>query len=101
MRQRGRGEHDPLAEQGMAMDELPVVRIEWSGFVEYRAGDRGLADVMQLRGQSDALHLVLWLTQRVGDAASQFGDMTGVHIEPCVLLAEHLEEHVGELAAGR
>ena len=50
MRERGSCCDDPLADQGVALDELPFVGVERARLAEDRLGNGGFADVVQLGG---------------------------------------------------
>ena len=54
----GAADDDPLADQRVAADELPLVRVQRAGLGEDRVRDRDLADVVQLGGVAHALGLV-------------------------------------------
>src|ERR1700689_4272932 len=83
------GQDDALADQGMATHELPLVLVERAGLLENRDRDRGLADVVQTRGETDPAYLVLGQAEQLGNRARELGDTLGVLVEKDVLFSHH------------
>jgi hypothetical protein len=57
--------------RGVATYELPLLLVEGAALVEDRGGDRGLADVVQSRGETREPYFVLGLAECFGDGARE------------------------------
>ena len=74
----GRGGDDALARDRVLVHEAPLVGGERPGLVQDRLRDRDLADVVQLGGNADGLHLRRLTPERRGDARRQLGHVVDV-----------------------
>ena len=99
--ERGRALRDPLADQRVALHELPLVGVERAGLVEDRARDGDLADVVQLGRDHDALDLVLVETEAARDLRGQRRHLVGVPPQLGHALLHRAPQHARALQAGR
>ena len=99
--QRGRGLHDPLADQRVAAHERPLLLVERPALVQdgLRQGD--LAHVVQLGGGHHAVDGVVVEAEAAGDGAGHHADLLPVAAEVRVPLVERAAQHAGRLHAGR
>jgi hypothetical protein len=95
MRHQRRGaREDPLADDGVALHERPLLWVERAGLEEDRVGDRGLPDVVQLGGEHDTLDFVVVEAKVTGGALGQRGDVVDVDPKHVVALFEHPLENL-------
>ena len=86
------GRDDPLADQRVLADELPLLVVERSGFGEQGLGQGELADVVQLGGDPEGFRVRTAEAGCGGESACVLGDPGGVPSELVVALGERLQE---------
>jgi hypothetical protein len=96
----GAGLDDPLADHRVAAHVRPLVLVERTALLQDVARHGDLADVVQLGGGRDALHLVVVEPEAAGDCGGQDGDVGTVGGELGVPLVERAPEHARRLQAG-
>ena len=99
VRKGGSGREDALADERIAFDELPLVGVEESEFFEDRVGDRCLADVVELGGQSDTRDPLGVPPEPVRSGGCELGDFAEVRAEVRVLFDQDLNQGVACLDA--
>jgi len=87
--ERRRAGEDALADDRVSTHERPLLCVEWTGLEEDRVGDRGLADVVQIRCQHDPLDLGLVETELQRRLSGDLGDAVEVDAEHLIALLEH------------
>ena len=98
--ERGRRAQDPLADDGVLVDERPLALVERARLVQDRVRDRHLSDVVQLRGANRLVELLGQQLQALADPARQLSDGRHVLAQLGVSLAQRLQQDVARLPAG-
>ena len=96
-----RRRHDPLADDRVLANELPLVVGQGSRLVEHGVRDRHLADVVQLGRLPQPVQPVLWETEPLADALGELGDLGDVRAEERRALVLDADESVRGLARRR
>ena len=100
LRQRGSRRDDPLADERVLADELPLVGVERVGLGENRIRDRDLAEVVQLAGLAEEVELLDGESEPLADARGEITDAVQMVVKLGLALVQSLEERIGGLAAG-
>ena len=101
MGQSRRSADDPGADQGVLVHEPPLLLGQRAAFLQDRIGDRDLADVVQLRGVTHLLDLMLGEREDPRDVDCKLGDIGDVIGKARVSLGDGAQKDVLALTAGR
>ncbi len=99
--QRRRRADDALPDDGVLLDDRPLVVVQRAGLVQDGRGHRDLADVVQLAGAAQVLQRVRVQPEALADLGREAADVLHVLLEVGVVLAERAQQHAGGLVLGR